>query len=248
MSTAIMNKPVEVESSSRKESHRAGPVAQVGFRNAVRVQTSLLAPIERVCLSWLAVRMPAWVKPDHLTALALGAMLLAGVFYGLARWWWPSLLLVNLMLAVNWFGDSLDGTLARARKQERPRYGFYVDHMSDALSSLFIILGMAASGYMSLMVALAALVVYSLLSINVYLATYTLGRFRISFYKFSPTELRIALALGNLAILRWPRATVFGERYMMFDVGAVVAMVVMGLILIASIVANTIELYRQERV
>src|SRR5262249_35808478 len=96
------------------------------FRKAARVQESLLAEIERRTLAWLSDRMPARVNPDHLTLIGFAAMFLAGASYGAARWWPPSLLLVNVWLAVNWFGDSLDGTLARARNRQRPRYGFYV--------------------------------------------------------------------------------------------------------------------------
>src|SRR5437588_11167339 len=83
------------------------------FKTAQRQQTSLLAPLERVCLNWLARNMPPWVKPDHLTLLGLVAMLMAGACYAIARWWPAALLMVNICLAINWFGDSLDGTLAR---------------------------------------------------------------------------------------------------------------------------------------
>ena len=121
------------------------PILTPEFKSAVRQQTSLLAPLERACLSWLARNMPSWVKPDHLTLLGFGAMLVAGVCYGLAKWWTPALLIVNLCLAINWFGDSLDGTLARTRNKQRPRYGFYVDHIIDAFGILFIICGLFAT-------------------------------------------------------------------------------------------------------
>ncbi|HVG17566.1 MAG TPA: hypothetical protein VNI02_00830, partial [Blastocatellia bacterium] len=114
-----MSKPIRAQSKDMINSE---------FKAADRSQTSLLAPLERACLNWLAHRMPAWVAPDHLTLLGLASMLAAGLLYTLARRWPPSLLVVNLLLAVNWFGDSLDGTLARARDKQRPRYGFYVDH------------------------------------------------------------------------------------------------------------------------
>jgi archaetidylinositol phosphate synthase len=218
------------------------------FRSAVRQQTSLLAPLERVCLSWLARNMPPWVKPDHLTLLGFGAMLVAGVCYALARWWPPALLIVNLCLAINWFGDSLDGTLARARNKQRPRYGFYVDHIIDAFGILFIICGLALSGYMTWTIALAVLVVYFMISIDVYLATYTIGTFKLSFYKFSPTELRILLAIGNIRVMAHPTAHAFGDSYLFFDIGAVVAMVLMAVVLVVSVTRNTITLYRAERV
>ena len=244
-----------VECSKAKESVRLSLVPRVGpaeldpnFRSAVRSQTSLLAPVERICLRWLAERMPGWVTPDGLTLLGFGAMLLAGVCYALARWWPPLLLVVNFWLAVNWFGDSLDGTVARFRDKQRPRYGFYVDHMADAFGTLFIACGLAFSGYISWMVALAGLVAYSLLSINVYLATYTIGTFKLSFYKFSPTELRILLAVGNTVALFHPTTRVLSETYLFYDVAAIIATALMAAVTIASVVRNTATLYRAERV
>ena len=224
------------------------PILPPEFKNAVRQQTSLLAPLERVCLSWLARNMPPWVKPDHLTLLGFGAMLVAGVCYALAKWWPPALLIVNLCLAINWFGDSLDGTLARARNKQRPRYGFYVDHIIDAFGILFIICGLALSGYMTWTIALAVLVVYLLISIDVYLATYTIGTFKLSFYKISPTELRILLAIGNIRAISHPTAHALGDNYLFFDIGAVIAMVLMAVVLVVSVTRNTITLYRAERV
>jgi phosphatidylglycerophosphate synthase len=225
-----------------------GTILTPEFKSAVRQQTSLLAPLERICLSWLARNMPPWVKPDHLTLLGFGAMLVAGLCYGLAKWWAPALLIVNLCLAINWFGDSLDGTLARTRNKQRPRYGFYVDHIIDAFGILFVICGLALSGYMTWTIALAVLVVYFMISIDVYLATYTIGTFKLSFYKFSPTELRILLAIGNIRAMSHPAASVFGERYLFFDIGAVVAIALMAAVLVVSVTRNTITLYRAERV
>jgi phosphatidylglycerophosphate synthase len=192
--------------------------------------------------------MPSWVKSDHLTALGFAAMLVAGICYALARWWPAALLIVNLCLAINWFGDSLDGTLARARNKQRPRYGFYVDHMIDAFGILFIICGLAFSGYMTWTIALAVLVVYFMISIDVYLATYTMGTFKLSFYKFGPTELRILLAIGNIRAMSHPTTGVLGEQYLFFDIGAVIAMSLMAIVLVVSVTRNTITLYRAERV
>ena len=218
------------------------------FKSAPRSQTSFLASAEQVCLKWLAQRMPAWVKPDHLTLLGFGAMLLAGVGYALAARWPLFLLIVNFWLAVNWFGDSLDGTLARFRDKQRPRYGFYVDHIADAFGTLFIMCGLALSGYMSWVIALATLVAYSLMSINVYLATYTIGTFRLSFYKFSPTELRILLAVGNTVALFHRTTRLFGAIHLFYDVAAVIATVLLSLVTVASVAKNTVTLYRAEKV
>jgi phosphatidylglycerophosphate synthase len=214
------------------------------FRDAERKQESFLAPAERVCLNWLARRTPAAIHPDHLTALGLLAMMLAGGSYALARGWPPALLLVNFWIAVNWLGDSLDGTLARVRNRQRPRYGFYVDHMIDSLGACFLIGGLGVSGYMSGPVAVALLLLFLLLSINSYLATYTIGTFQLSFCKFSPTEIRLLLAVGNTWICFHPR--VLGGRYLLFDIGGVVACAMMAVLLAVSVANNTRFLYRLE--
>src|SRR5262249_18193629 len=152
------------------------------FREAGRSLTGVLAPIEKRALLWLAARMPRWVSSDHLTALALAAMLLAGLSYCLARVSDAGLVLVVVCLAVNWFGDSLDGTLARVRQHQRPRYGFYVDHVVDMIGTACLVGGMALSDYMHPLVALLLLVVYFMLSAEIYLAAHSRGVFRMSFF------------------------------------------------------------------
>ncbi len=217
------------------------------FKDATRVLTSILSPLEKRCLIWLAQRMPARVNSDHLTGLALIAMLAAGVAYWFASLNpWMGLMVVNVCLAVNWFGDSLDGTLARVRQHQRPRYGFYVDHIVDAFGMLFLVGGMSLSGYMSPYVALGLLAAYFMLSIEVYLATYSLGTFTITYFKVGPTELRILLAIGNLALLVHPTATIFGRQYQLFDVGGVVAIIGLMVTLVVSTIRHTRELYRAE--
>src|SRR5216684_7308768 len=198
--------------------------AQTAFAEADRAQLSFLAPLEKRCLIWLARRAPVWMNSDHLTALGLAALLAAGLCYWYSRWNPVALLLVIVCLGANWAGDSLDGTLARVRDKQRPRYGFYVDHIVDCLGALFLLGGLALSSFMSHGIALGLLIVYLLLSCEVYLATYTLGKFQISFWKFSPTELRILLAAGNVALFLNPRAgmTLPGGRYSMFDIGGAV--------------------------
>jgi phosphatidylglycerophosphate synthase len=223
------------------------PVANFKFRDAVRRQESLLAPLERRCLHWLASRLPSWAGPDHLTLLGFAALFFAGISYASAAWWPPALLLVNLWLAVNWFGDSLDGTVARLRNRQRPRYGFYVDHMVDSFGALFLIGGMACSGYISLWVAGTLLVSFLLLSINSYLATYTRGTFHLSIWGFSPTEIRILLALGNVVALWKPQVTVFDIPTRFFEVGGVIAAVCMAVVLLVSVAQNTAALYREEK-
>jgi len=174
-------------------------------------------------------------------------MFFAGLSYALARSNKYMLIVVILWLAVNWLGDSLDGTLARVRNRQRPRYGFYVDHITDAFGTFFLVGGMALSGYMSMLVAAGLLVVYFMLSIQAYLAAYALGTFQLSYWKFSPTELRLLLMAGNLALLYRPVASVFGHRFLLFDVGGVVGIAGMSLMLIVSSIRHTAALYRAER-
>ena len=224
----------------------AAPPPAAGFTNAPRLQTGLTAAVERRALHYLAARLPRWVTPDHLTALGFLAMVAAGACYALARWWPPAILIVNFWLAVNWFGDSLDGTLARLRDRQRPRYGFYVDHVVDAVGTLAVVCGMGLSGYMSWPVALAFLVAYFLLSIEVYLATYTVGTFRMAYYRLGPTELRILLAVGNIAAFLRPRTQWFGT-HLLFDVSALVAIAALAVITARSIARNTAALYRAEK-
>lgn len=216
------------------------------FQSAERKQESLLAPLEKRALIWLARRMPAPVNSDHLTALGFGGMIAAGLGYWYARYNTLGLWIVIAALAVNWFGDSLDGTLARVRNRQRPRYGFYVDHILDAFGTLALLLGLAMSGYMSERVALGLIIVYFLLNIEVYLATYTIGKFHMSFWKFSPTELRVLLIAGNLALLWSPVVLVFNREYLLFDVGGVAGIAGMALMAVNAAVRHTVQLYREE--
>lgn len=216
------------------------------FREAKRTQGSLLAVLEKKTLVWLAARTPAWINSDHLTLLGLVAMAGAGAGY----WWSRSnsagLLVVIGCLTLNWLGDSLDGTLARVRNCQRPRYGFYVDHVVDAFGALFLLGGMALSGYMSPLIATGLLIAYLLLSIEVYLASYTLGDFKISYFKMSPTELRILLSIGNVVLLYKSVVHLFGRAYRLFDVGGTMGISGMIIILLISVFRNTIKLYRKE--
>ena len=216
------------------------------YKDATRVLSSILSPLEKRTLHWLAARMPARVNSDHLTSLALLAMLGAGLSYWLASVTPLGLLLVAVCLAVNWFGDSLDGTLARVRNQQRPRYGYYVDHIVDGFGALFLLGGLALSGYMHPAIAFGLLLAYYLLSIEVYLAAHTVGRFKITHFYMGPTELRILLAIGNLVLLVHPNATIFGQTYRLFDVGGVVAVAGLFVTLLVSVVTNTRALYRAE--
>jgi archaetidylinositol phosphate synthase len=212
-----------------------------------RELTSLTAEPERRALLFLAARVPAAVGPDHLTALGLVAMLAAGAAYALSARWPLLLLAVNALLVLNWLGDSLDGTLARYRQRTRPRYGFYVDHMVDALGALGLLLGLAASGWMTPWLALALLLSYLLLSVNIALAASSRGTFKISYGPFGGTELRILLALANTVVWLWPQIVVGGRAVLAFDVMGGLALLGLVAALVRSTVQNTCALYALER-
>ncbi|MGP0017176.1 MAG: CDP-alcohol phosphatidyltransferase family protein [Candidatus Sulfotelmatobacter sp.] len=218
------------------------------FPDMLRVQESWLAPAEKRALLWLAARTPARIGPDHLTVLGFVAQIGAGVCYALAAFNRYALLGVIACLALNWLGDSLDGTLARVRQRLRPRYGFYVDHMVDSFGALALMGGLALSGYMHPVIAVGLLIAFLTLSIQSYLATHALGEFRISFWRFGPTELRLLLAVGNLALFWKPVVKVFGEPYRLFDVGGAIGLAGMGLMTVVFTVQNTVRLYREERI
>ncbi len=219
-----------------------------GFQEADRAQVSFVAPLEKRCLLWLARHTPAFIGPDHLTALGLVALMGAGAGYWYARWHKAGLIVAIACLALNWLGDSLDGTLARFRNKQRPKYGFYVDHAVDMLGTFSLLYGLGQSGYMSERIAAGLLIVYFMLTIEVYLATYTLGTFHLSFWKFSPTELRILLIIGNIALLYRPVVRLFGGHYRLFDIGGAIGIFGMSLMLVTAIVRHTLALYRAERI
>jgi archaetidylinositol phosphate synthase len=218
------------------------------FRPAEREHRSVLSSLEKKVLIWLAQRMPAWVNSDHLTVLGFVSLFAVGMSYWYARYSLTGLMLVILFFVLNWFGDSLDGTLARVRNRQRPRYGFYLDHVLDACGSVFVFAGLALSGYMSERIAVGLLVAYFLLSIEVYLATYTVGKFHLSFGAFSPTELRLLLIAGNVALLNKPLVMLAGKQYLLFDVGGAIGIAGIGLALLYSIFKHTLYLYRAETI
>jgi phosphatidylglycerophosphate synthase len=218
----------------------------ITFRESRR-ELGLTASVEKRVLGWMAARVPAAVNSDHLTALGLVAMLGAGASYALSatRPW--LLLAVNAFLFVNWLGDSLDGTVARFRNRSRPRYGFYVDHIVDMFGALFLFSGMAASGYMSVPVAVAVLVAYFMMGIHVYLATYALGVFKIAYAGLGGTELRLLLAAGNVVVLFLPRIELAGFSLRVYDVAGTAAAAGLVVTLLVAVARSTRTLYELER-
>jgi phosphatidylglycerophosphate synthase len=200
-----------------------------------RTSEFVLKRFERWALPRLAARLPGWVVPDHLTVLGLLASTTIGVAYALSNrheaWLW----LVNAALVVNWFGDSLDGTLARYRRIERPRYGYYLDHLTDAYSTLAIGLGLGFSPYMLIAVGLAIVIAYLLLSINVYLETHVFEEFSFSYGNLGPTEVRILLIALNITALSIGPLSfrLLGVQATVFDVfGLAAAFAMIGMLLV----------------
>jgi phosphatidylglycerophosphate synthase len=217
------------------------------YREAKREHKALTHAVEKRVLVWIAERLPRWIGPDHLTALGLLAFAAGGLAYARVpqdpRW----LHVVNLCLVLNWLGDSLDGTVARVRQRLRPRYGFYVDHMVDALASLCLLLGLAWSSLVTPAYAVALLVAYYFLIINMGFATQALGVFKISFGLLGGTELRLLLALVNLVVLARPTFTWDGREVLVFDVVVLGATVGVAFTALRSFAQVTKHLYDLER-
>jgi phosphatidylglycerophosphate synthase len=213
-----------------------------------RINLGITARFEKQLLVWIARRLPPFISSDHLSALGLGSMAVAGVAFAAFRLTpWAALLVVAALVA-NWFGDSLDGTVARVRQQQRPRYGFYVDHIIDLAGTTMLVGGMAWSGLMHPLVASAVLVGYLLVSAESYLATHASGIFRMSFLGFGPTELRIVLMAGALKAMHSPLVDPLGSGTLirLFDIGGVIAAAGLAGAFIASSVRNGRALYVAE--
>ena len=210
----------------------------------VREHNSVLAASEKRLLVNIAGRLPAWINSDHLTFTGAVAMLGIGGCYwagGGALW------MVIPLLALNWFGDSLDGTLARVRKQERPRYGYYVDHVLDAVGFACLFGGLILGGHMSPVIGLGFLAAYFLLIAEISMATHARGKFKMAFMKVGPTELRIILAAGTIQLMRSDSFLVLGREWLLFDVGGLVAAAGMLIAFATAAVRNGVALYNEER-
>jgi archaetidylinositol phosphate synthase len=211
-----------------------------------REHRSLLASAEKRLLIAIAERLPPWTNSDHLTVIALLAMAAAGVcFARIPHAPWSAAAFVAA-LACNWFGDSLDGTLARVRDQQRPRYGYYVDHVVDLAGAAALFAGIGASGLMHSSIALALTAAYFLVAAESYLATHARGLFRLSFAGFGPTELRVVLAVGAVVAVHKPWIVILGSQARLFDVGGLVAIVGMVAAFAVGAIRNTRALYLAE--
>ncbi|HEX9366141.1 MAG TPA: CDP-alcohol phosphatidyltransferase family protein [Vicinamibacterales bacterium] len=210
----------------------------------VRVHNAVTASAEKRLLVWMARRLPAWVNSDHLTFIGAAALFGAGACFWAGG---GALALVIPLLAVNWFGDSLDGTLARVRRQERPRYGYYVDHVLDAVGFVALVGGLILGGHMGPALGLGFAAAYFLLVVEIALATHARGTFRMSAWGMGPTELRIVLAIGTLQLMRADVVSLFGHRWLLFDVGGAAGIAGLLLAFVIGAVRNGVALYQEER-
>jgi archaetidylinositol phosphate synthase len=214
-----------------------------------RVNKILLGFLERPALRWLCERMPLWMTPDILTAIGLVGAFGVGAGYMLARYNPLFIWLASLGLVVNWFGDSLDGSLARHRHIERPKYGFFIDHTIDVIAEVAIFGGVALSGYVTPVLALLALVGYLMMSVFVYVYTFVSREFRISFGGMGPTEMRMVVIISNALIffIGKPVLNLGFIRFGLYDGILVMIIAVLYLGYIWMVAAKAIELARLER-
>ena len=214
----------------------------------VRQHNSVLAAAEKRVLIWIASRLPRWINSDHLSALGLAAMAGAGAsFYAAQSDPVAGASLVVLCLFLNWFGDSLDGTVARVRDQQRPRYGYYVDHVIDLAGTALLFAGLAASGFMSPIIATLVVAAFFLVSAETYLATHARGVFKMAFIGVGPTELRVLMAAGAIALINTPTIDFLGlGQVRLWDVGGIIGSIgLIGTFIITS-AQNVRALYLEE--
>lgn len=208
-----------------------------------RINDIFFGPLERPTLQWLAKRMPAWVTPDTLTLIGLFGTILIFTSYALTGYSRHFLWLASLGYIINWFGDSLDGTLARVRHIERERYGYFVDHMADALTTVIICLAFGMSPLMRFDIAMMLAIGYLLMNVFVHVSAYTHGEFRISYMKFGPTEIRLAIILFNTVMVFWDGRVMRyrGDDLTIMDLGGLF----FSLVFLIIFVVNTIRTARK---
>jgi len=217
---------------------------RAGNNSHKRINDILLGPLERPALQWLAARMPRWVTPDRLTGVGLLGSVVIFFSYLLTNITAHFLWLASLGLVINWFGDSLDGTLARYRKIERPKYGFFIDHTVDVVSTLLVVFGLGLSPYVRFEIACLALIGYLAMCVFVYIRTYVEGVFKISYGRFGPTEVRLIVILANAVIYFLGNPTValaFGVLSI-YDLIAAIVAIILIIIFVVSTISQAREL------
>jgi len=208
------------------------------------VNDILLGPLERPALQWLAAHMPAWMNPDILTGIGVMGAVIIFFSYWLSNEVPAFLWIASLGFVINWFGDSLDGTLARYRKIERPKYGFFVDHTMDCFSEVLVVMGLGLSPYVTFSVACLALIGYLLMSVLIYIRTYVYGVFQISYGKFGPTEVRVILILLNVVMyfLGTPEVELPLGLGTVYDIPIILVAVVLVMLFTAGSIRDAVEL------
>jgi phosphatidylglycerophosphate synthase len=222
----------------------AGTMSQSKSNKHTRVNDILLGPLERPALQWLCAHMPSWMTPDILTIIGIFGSVVIFAGYVLANVNHGFLWLATLGYVINWYGDSLDGSLARYRKIERPKYGFFVDHTVDAFSQLLIFVGLGLSPFISFEVASLALIGYLLLTVYVYVNIYVTGVFKISYGKFGPTEIRAIAIILNVIFFIWANPTIelwFGT-VSAYDIFALAIATILIAIFVYSVIKRASEL------
>lgn len=211
-----------------------------------RETNTLLSYIERPALTWLAEKLPVFVTPDKLTVIGIAGSIITGLGYALTLYSPYYLWLANFGLIINWFGDSLDGTVARFRHIERPRYGFFIDHTLDSVSMVLIGIGVGLSPFARFDIVLLALVSYLLMSILVYIKTFVHGVFKISYFGFGPTEVRLFIILVNVIVFYFGAGSfnIVGFELTFIDLAAVFFTLILFAFFISSVLLEGSQLKR----
>lgn len=217
------------------------------MNQAIRIQTSFINGLEKKALIWIAKRLPRWVTSDMLTAVGTLGALVVAIGFALSgrsiQWLWLS----SAGLVVNWFGDSLDGTLARVRNCQRPIYGYYVDHTVDCVNEGLMFIGAGLSPFLHLEFALLAFAIYLVLTINVSINAHLKGEFRLTYIKLGPTEFRLIIIIANTLLIAIPALTAIRHSYTLLghsitmrilDYVAVVIITIMSLIYIVTTISD----------
>lgn len=220
-------------------------------QNHTRINNTILGHLERPALQWLAKNMPARINSDHLTAIGFAGSLIIFAAYWLSSSNSAFLWLASLGFVINWYGDSLDGTLARYRNIERPHYGYFVDHIIDSVSILLIFFGLGLSPYVQFEIALAGLITYLLMSIYTYLVTYLDGIFKISYTEIGPTEIRAMAILMNTVIYFVGSGEVKNKltipgHFTIFDIAIVILSIVFFIVFILESIKTAKKLNKKD--
>jgi phosphatidylglycerophosphate synthase len=213
--------------------------------DAVRIQTSVLNALEKKVLVWLAERQPQWMTSDILTYIGTFGAAVIAAGYILSAWNINFLWLSSLGFVINWYGDSLDGTLARVRKMQRPIYGYYLDHTIDTINEVMIFVGVGLSGLMHLEIALFALVMYFLMTINVSINAHLKKEFKLTYASMGPTEFRIIMIIINTLFALIPPLREFSHSFMVcghkFTLGALDYIGILIIIILALLHLTTVR-------